>query len=262
MSLFITYDGNDLSSYIDVILNVEKKLTPKSISREIYIPSKEGRYFFDRNFGKREIEMDVLLVGTSQSDLINKIHNLNKKLYKDEPKQLIFSDENDKHFNALFVGSTNSINRRVWHATMNLKFECFDPFAYTTTSTSGNQDCTADPTSISISNDGNYYTNPIWVITFNQTQTHIALYNNSTAKRIDISRSFVTTDKLKIDTKNRIIYYDNGSGYVEDWEGIGQGDSNRAEWVRLKKGNNNCGISTTDATLNVNVAWEFNKTWL
>jgi len=262
MGLTFTYDTVSSATYIDLIIRRHKLITPPSIERSIYVSGKEGEYFFDRNFGSSPLIIDTLIKGTSEANLLLKISNLNKFLHKDEPKQLIFSDELTKHFNALFANKRQVIDRRVWHARVSLEFICFDPFAYTTIADSDNQDCTAKPTTIPINNLGNYWACPIWIITFTQAQTYIKLYNDDNSEIFNITRTFAIGDKLKIDTKDKIIYYDSGAGYVEDWLGVGSGGENRADFVKLKVGNKNYYITTTDATLNVNLSWEFNKTWL
>ncbi len=260
--LTFTYDAISSATYIDLIIRRHKLITPPSIERSIYIPGKEGAYFFDRNFGAAILPIDTLIKGTSEANLLLKINNLNKFLHKDEPKKLIFSDESTKHFNALFANKRAVIDRRVWHARVSLEFILFDPFGYTTIADGDNQNCTTKPTTISINNEGNYKACPVWIITFTQAQTYIKFYNDDNSEIINITRTFAIGDKLKIDTKNEIIYYDDGGGYEEDWLGVGSGGENRADFVKLKVGNKNYYITTADATLNVNVAWEFNKTWL
>lgn len=262
MAVYFTYDGVSSVDYIDVVIRRQMLLTPPSIERSISVPGKEGEYFFDRNFGSSPLIIDTLIKGTSETNLLLKISNLNKFLYKDEPKQLIFSDESTKHFNALFANKRQIIDRKVWHARVSLEFICFDPFAYTTIPTSGNQDCTTKPTTIPINNEGNYKACPIWIITFTQAQTYIKLYNDDDSEIFNITRTFAIGDKLKIDTKDKNIYYDSGAGYVEDWLGVGSGGENRADFVKLKVGNKNYFITTTDDTLNCNISWSFNKTWL
>ncbi len=262
MSLTFEYDTVSSVAYIDLIIERHKLITPPSIERSVYIPEKEGEYYFDRNFGKALLMIDTLIKGTSEANLLSKIKNLNKFLHKDEPKRLIFSDESDKHFNALFANKRQRIARRVWHARVSLEFICFDPFGYTTIADDDNQNCTTKPTTIPINNEGNYKACPIWIITFNQAQTYIKLYNDDNSEIINVTRALAIGSKLKIDTKNEIIYYDFGSGYSEDWQGVGVGGENRADFVKLKVGNKNYYITTTDTTLNINVAWEFNKTWL
>lgn len=409
MAVYFTYDGVSSVDYIDVVIRRQRLLTPPSIERSISVPEREGAYFFDRSFDIVPIIINTLIKGTSESNLIDKLRNLSKFLHKDEPKKLIFSDENDKYFNALFVNKMQVIDRKVWHARVDLEFHCFDPFAYTiyqnlnanpsievdtsgyslvgstisrdtteyyhgvaslkvitdnnaanegwvrdvTAETSagteytfsdylkgsgtvilrfwdevsgyqngaqitltgtwtrysltrtfgvgstvrrlyvvtdlqqditfysdaimhsegptlypfdmnspGQQDCTSKPTTIPINNEGNYKACPIWVITFTQAQTYIKLYNDGNSEIFNITRAFAIGDKLKIDTKSKIVYYDSGAGYAEDWLGVGSGGENRADFVKLKVGNKNYYITTTNATLNCNVSWEFQKTWL
>lgn len=262
MTVTFTYDGTISRDYIEYITRRHRFLTPPSVERSIYIPEKEGEYFFDRNFGKRLIMVDVIVKGLSEIDLISKLNDLNGFLHKSEPKKLTFSDEPNKYFNALFSNKRQRLTKKAWHIRVTLEFVCFDPFGYTTTSISGNQNCTSKPTNFSINNEGNYKACPVWVITFTQAQTYIKLYNDDNSEIINVTRAFAIGSKLKIDTKNEIIYYDFGSGYSEDWQGVGVGGENRADFVKLKIGNKNYYITTTDATLNVNVAWTFNKTWL
>jgi len=260
MSLSFTYNEVSSATYIDLIRNVKKSLTPASIIKEISIPRKDGIHFFDRTFDKRIIRIETLVKGTSISNLLDKIDNLNEFLYKSEPKKLIFSDENDKYFNALFANKTQVINRRIWHANIDLEFHCFDPFAYAVSGSEVNKtDITTKGYTWNVSNTGQYYAYPIITITFNQNQTHIYIQNNSvTGSRFDISKSFSNGNILVVNNKTMGVTLDG----VYSPAGFGDGGDSKAEFILLRVGNNQFEVSTTDATLNVDIKTNFNKTYL
>ncbi len=229
--------------------------------RVIDIPKIPGLIQVSKKFTKREIKIRGILYGSSSSDLVEKIKEFSAFLFSEEDEQLISNEQLTKHYLAQHMKYIE-LEREPTHVTFELEFNCNDPFGYTTIPIPGNQNCTTKPTTIPINNEGNYKACPIWVITFTQAQTYIKLYNDDNSEIFNITRAFAIGDKLKIDTKSKIVYYDSGAGYVEDWLGVGLGGENRADFVKLKVGNKNYYISTTDATLNCNVSWSFHKTWL
>jgi len=229
--------------------------------RVLDIPKVPGLIQVSKKFTKREIKIRGILYGSSSSDLVEKIKEFSAFLFSEEDEQLICSEQPDKHYLAQHIKYIE-LEREPTLVTFELEFNCNDPFGYTTIPTSGNQNCITKPTTIPINNEGNYKACPIWIITFTQAQTYIKLYNDDNSEIFNITRTFAIGDKLKIDTKDKNIYYDSGAGYVEDWLGVGSGGENRADFVKLKVGNKNYYITTIDASLNVNVSWSFNETWL
>lgn len=260
MAMTFSYDGVSSSGYIDLIIRRYRTLTPPSIVTEIKIPKSEGTFFLNRTFNKAILTIETLIKGTSENNLISKINNLKGFLHKEEPKKLIFSDENDKYINALFAITREIIDRKVWHARIDLVFHCFDPLFYKTTADEVNKTgITTKGHTWNVSNAGQYYAYPVITITFNQSQTHIYIQNNNiTDSRFDISKSFTNGNVLKINSKTMRITL----GDVHSPAGFGDGGDEKAEFILLRVGNNEFEVGTDDGTIDIDVKVNFNKTYL
>ena len=244
-----------------ITLNINNPILAEQERKVIDISQTNGLVQLSKKFTKRIIPIRGMLHGVSYADLVEKFENFATFIFSEEHEQLILNEQPTKYYLVQQL-ETFEPPKDSTIAILEFAFTCDDPLAYTIILVSANQNCINKPTTIPINNEGNYKARPIWIITFNQAQTHIALYNDDGTERIDVTREFDIGDKLKIDTKDEIIYYNDGPGYVEDWEGVGSGGAGGADFVRLKVGAKNYYVTTINGSLNVNVAWEFHKTWL
>jgi len=229
------------------------------IESTINIPKMVGYTQLSKKFGNREIKVQGLLKCTSPTDLITKIEAFSDFLFNEGDEQLIFNNQPTRYFNAQHI-KTIELLREEYYAMLLLEFNCNDPFPYAVTGDEIEElAITVNGHTWNVSNAGQYYAYPVITITFNQNQTHIYIQNNTiTDSRFDISKSFSNGNVLKINSKTMVITLDN----VHSPAGFGDGGDEKADIILIKVGNNEFEVGTDDATLNVDIKVNFNKTYL
>ncbi len=258
MSVVMTFNSVTSTTMGLTITEVQKPVLPPQKVSTIDIAGKSGEYQSSKKLTSNKIVVKCYLLGTSYADLITKLKALAGYLYSDTDKTLVFDDESDRDYQAQHI-STVITSKTYRICKLDLVFTCNDPFAYDTTATTNSQAITVDDTTYIVANGGHYYAYPVITITFNQSQTHIYVENNTiTDNRFDISKAFVNTDVLEIDCKNKTIKL-NGSYSPA---GFGDGGESLAEWIMLAVGNNELAVGTDDGSINVTVALSFEKPYL
>lgn len=234
-------------------------LVPRQRATKINIPKVPGYIQLFKKFLPREILIRGILYATSASQLLTRIENFREFLYSSDPKQLIFNDKSTKYYLVEFQEKVELAKRREF-VPLDLKFIANDPFGYATVANEVNKTSITTKGYIwDVINLGQYYAYPIITITFNQNQTHIYIQNNDIVdNRFDISKSFVNGNVLVINSKLMTITLD----AVHSPAGFGDGGNSKAEFILLRVGNNEFEVSTDDATLDVDIKVNFNKTYL
>lgn len=224
----------------------------------ISIPGIDGINQLKKKFGSRIIPVKGILEGISYADLLIKIDAFKEFLYSDGDEQLIFNDQLDRYYLAQKL-KNEEIDREAFLCDRLLKFKCNDPFAYAITADDDTQYNATKGHQWPIANNGRYWVRPVCTITFNQVQTHIYLRNTTVdGCRFDISKSFVNTDVLVINSKNLSIRLND----VNSPAGFGDGGDGKGAFILFKKGNNLMEIGTDDDDLDVDVNINFRKTYL
>ncbi|MDD5013720.1 MAG: phage tail family protein [Atribacterota bacterium] len=260
MSLDFSWDGTSVLTKGYTVHNVYKDILGSQDRFMLNPPDRDGEIEVRKKFSPRIIKVEGRLEGTSYSNLVTSIiPAFSSFLYKDSDVQLIFSDEDDRYFNA----QVNKITTRGYYSAwrfIDIEFICADPFAYDTTADTDSQTgITSNNTTFDITNGGHYYTFPVITITFNQSQTHIFVKNNSIlGNRFDISKNFVTNDELEIDCKNMTIKLN--SSYSP--AGLGDGGEGAAEMIVLSSGTNTIQVGTSDASINIDIDMSWRKVYL
>ena len=225
----------------------------------ISIPGIDGINQLKKKFGSRIIPVKGILEGISYADLLIKIDAFKEFLYSDGDEQLIFNDQVDRYYKAQKLAN-EEINREATSCDRLLKFKCNDPFGYAVTADDDTKNnITTKGYQWTIVNNGQYWAFPVCTITFNQVQTHIYLRNTTVdGCRFDISKSFVSTDILVINSKDMSIRLND----INSPAGFGDGGDGKGAFILLKTGNNLMEIGTDDATLDVDVNINFRKIYL
>lgn len=253
-----SFNGTTALSKGFTLIDIKKPILPPQKETVIDIPKFHGAVSSSKKFMPLNIEVDGILIGSSESDLTTKLKAFAAYLYYDTDKQLIFDDESDRYYMAQHI-NTVVASRTYRFCNLSLSFGCNDPFAYATTADTDNQTIVADDTSYTITNSGDYITYPTITFFFNQVQTHIYISNGAiTDNRMDISKAFSMSDELVIDCKNLTIKL-NGSNSPA---GLGMGGSELAEFIMLDVGSNSITVGTDDASIDVDVTFSFRKTYL
>jgi len=254
-----SFNGTDLSDYKFYCYDFVKGLLPPQKETKIDIPGINGYTQLKKKFTSRPIKIYGYLNCSSHTDLIEKMQNISAFLYSDNDQQLILSNETDRYYNAQYL-DYYEVKRKKDYAMVMLLFTCNDPFAYAIEADDNDEiGITVDGYSWTETNNGQYYVFPIVTITFNQSQTHIYLSNTSVdGCRFDISKSFVNTDVLVINSKDMSIRLND----VNSPAGFGDGGDGKGAFILFKIGDNLMEIGTDDATLDVDVNINFRKIYL
>ena len=134
--------------------------------REASIEGKHGEYDFGTEFGRRELRLQCLLVGTSASDLWAKMDTLAKTLDPRQAyQQLIFDFMASRYYLARVsaIPELQKFSPRKGH--MELSFKVKDAFAYGTSLVQSSHTITVDPQSVSESVGGNAPAEPEYQLT-------------------------------------------------------------------------------------------------
>lgn len=223
-------------------------------------PKVHGLLQLEKKFLRRDITVEGYLKGTSPANLITLIEAFPGFLYSSDDAQLIFNNQTDRYYLAQHVNST-TILRQGAMSIMRLFYTCnSDPLGIAVTADDDTQSgIVVKDTTWNITNNGQDYVYPVITITFNQSQTHIYIKNNSLSNnRFDISKAFVNTDSLVIDSKDMTITL-NGS---DSPAGFGDGGTGSADFILLNTGVNQLQVGTDDATIDVDVNVNFRKLYL
>ena len=225
----------------------------------IDIPQKPGLTQIGKEFKARIIKIEGILEGSSFADLLVKIDDFKLFVFSETDKQLIFNTQTDRYYLAQKI-KNEEINREATSCDRFLRFKCNDPFGYAIAADDDIEEgIVVKDTVWDITNNGQYYAYPIITITFNQVQSHIYLENNSiSGNRFDISKGFVATDELEIDSKDMIIRLNDAHSPA----GFGDGGTGSIDFIILKRGVNQLQIGTDDGSIDVDVNVNFRKVYL
>jgi len=242
----------EVARYIDDLL-------PRQSATKVDIPKVPGYTQLFKKFLPREIKIWGILYATSSAQLLTRIESFRDFLYSPDSEQLIFNNKSDRYYLVEFQEKVELAKRRDF-VPLQLEFIANDPFGYAITGDEVNETgITVKGHTWNVSNAGQYYAYPTITITFNQSQTHIYIENNNiTDSRFDISKSFTNGNVLVVNSKTMVITL----GGVHSPAGFGDGGDGKADIILLRVGNNEFEVGTDDATLNVDIKINFNKTYL
>lgn len=253
-----SFNGVNASAKYFYTANIIKPLQLSQIQNSIDIPKKSGLYQANKKFRDNILTIKGVVTGTSPDNLITNLANISSYLYSDSDKPLIFNNQADRYYNAQYL-DLFEVLRDGNISMVDLRFLCNDPFAYAITPDTDTRTITVKDTPYTLANTGHYYAYPVITITFNDTQTHVYVSNNSIAdNRFDISKAFSSGDVLEVDCKNGTIKLNGSASYA----GFGDGGLGLAEWIRLATGSNSIVIGTDDSTINVTILFTYSKVYL
>ena len=111
------------------VTDVRRDILPPINSRLLTVPGRGGAYYQGHDLGVREIEVDIVLRGTSQENLRSIVRALAAWLRPDsEPKDLIFDDEPSLTWKAVLSNETD-LQEIAHNGFGTLTFVCPDPVA-------------------------------------------------------------------------------------------------------------------------------------
>lgn len=259
MSLDFNWDGTNASIYGFTTHNVDKDVLAQMERTFVDPPKYPGAIELTKKFPKRIIGVEGRLVGTSYTNLVTSIiPAFSAYLYTTSDVRLKFSDESDRYFNAQFHRVRRE-RKYSFFRLMDLEFICAWPFAQAVTADDNTQSGATKGFTWTETNNGHYWAYPTITITFNQNQSHIYIANNTISGcRFDISKSFIATDVLVLNSKTLNI----GLNSSYSPAGTGDGGNESAEFIILGTGGNQLEVGTDDGTLDVDVKVWYRKEYL
>jgi predicted phage tail component-like protein len=131
MSVVMTFNGmasSDDSFGINSITNIKRNILTSTRDRLITVPGRAGVYDLGYDYSERMIEVDLVVRGSSASDLLTKARSIADWLNVSEAKALTFDDESTKQYNARPVGGVD-IDQIVDLGKSSITFLCPSPYA-------------------------------------------------------------------------------------------------------------------------------------
>lgn len=123
-----TFNGLDFSNSIRVNEISGRGLTPSDVSL-VNVPGMTGAHAGRKTRLMREITITYTVVGSSLTNLRDKINTLSERLDLDEVAPLVFSDEPDKTYFAIMVRASDEDEIKTY-GFGSFTFLCPDPYKY------------------------------------------------------------------------------------------------------------------------------------
>lgn len=203
------------------------------------VNGRHGRYYYGQVYDVREIEVTVLLSGKSDEMMRKQYESLNALLYATSPKKLVFGDDSDRYYRAVF--SKSSVNKEVSNSMfLTLTFTCHDPFKYSLTKSQS-----LAVTRYNITYNGDFPCKPKMTIK-TQAGSEIVLTHVQTGKYIRLKGTYIAGPSLVIDCASRKITL-NGRNELANFDMV------NSRFFEFTKGTNT--LNVTGGTL-INVEWQ------
>jgi predicted phage tail component-like protein len=239
-----TFSGTDMSAYGLTVTDHN----PEDYSIAVNtIQTKNQAYISGEYMPPRPLRLEVVIQGSSISDLKTKLSNIVSVLATGTEEYLVLDDDTTKRFKARFVGKSKleKWGNTNWEGT--LTFTCPDPRAYSTSETSSNHTIDADPKTVTETVGGNEITLPVWTLTAGETLTDVTiiLKNNTTNEEITWEGSLASTDELEIDSQYWTVKK-NGTESMATVSG---------KFPRLTPGSNSITVTALSTTGSLNITY-------
>lgn len=214
----IRFDGS--TGYRLLYHRTGAQAPPISFSEQ-RIPFQPGSIYMNTDIQPRDVELGVLVQGTSKSDLRDKVRNLTNKIINVDG--CLFAKYDNGSERRLYCRYAGGLEGDETPANMGagyfqkviLTFRAFDPFWYETLRISSQS--TQNFVS-SLINDGAWPAYPLIYVDGSSSIIDVAIWLSSgsepgegTAPRLKINTSIPTGRKLVIDTRKRTVKLDDGT---------------------------------------------------
>lgn len=138
------------------------------------VAGKAGAYFVRKNIPVRVLEIDIVIASDSPSDMRKDIRSLNAILSVDEPKEIIFSDDDEISYFGIPADSQEG-NEIVSTAEQTIVLLCADPYAYSKDEITGI--FTSD--AVKLTNEGSEEAKPIFTFEVKNPITFAMIQNQN-----------------------------------------------------------------------------------
>lgn len=206
MSRSINFNGTDLADYGLVVTSASVN---KRRQTAYHIQVQDLSYPVEPKRLPRDIRLDVAVTGTSRADLDDKLDNLKRILFHDDPKHLILDILDDRYFEAIlenFAGDYKSATL----FTGDIDFVCPDPDGYDVDQTTSESFAISGTTTVTETTEGTGDIRPVYTITAigNLTSLTVLLKNMDTGEELSWGAgagALSDGQKLEIDTVTWVV---------------------------------------------------------
>jgi len=193
-------------------------------ARDITIEGKHGAYALQSYYKPLQIELPCVVLGSSRSDLLNKLQSL-KMLFdviKDE-KQLIFDDLSDRYYLAKTISVPSADLLGLSQALISISLACAIPFACAVAESSQDESMPANGIikTFPVVAEGTVFAVPVWTMTADQDagSVTVRLKNITTNEEIQWTGTISNGDVLEIDSGHWVVKL-NGTGSMATVSGL------------------------------------------
>ncbi|MBP1080801.1 MULTISPECIES: distal tail protein Dit [Bacillus] len=152
------------------------------------VPGRAGGYLRKTNTPVRPINIDCFFSFADEFELRKKLEELNVILHTEEPAPLIFSDEPDRIYYAIFQNVSEGYeNKGTYQAELN--FVCPDPYKYRATEAVGYYNQETLQSGIVLKNSGAAATPPTFEVTLKDKVTYLDIAGENDYMRVGTSES-------------------------------------------------------------------------
>ena len=127
----MNYDGFDFSPYL-IVTDIKRPILPPQRISSMSIFGRDGAYFFRKQHDAVVITVSIIVktdFDEGFKSFRERIRFLAQKLNKDEPKPIIFFDEDDRFINGIITDETD-LDEVLTMGQGDISFYCPDPFYY------------------------------------------------------------------------------------------------------------------------------------
>jgi predicted phage tail component-like protein len=203
MSTSMSFGGTDLSAYGLHVLDttLHPVMAPPRL-RQAVVVGRPGAYDFDSEYEQRAFVVDVVIIGTSVTDLQSKLDSLAAILDVELGEQALAFDIHSGRYWLAKLQAAPDFSYKGFTAETQLRFVCPDPFAYSTTETDSDHTVDEDPETVYETPGGNYYIEPVWTLTAGSAigATTVTIANGTTAETFEWTGTIGDGEVLVIDS--------------------------------------------------------------
>lgn len=128
MEVYLTFDEHNFKDEF-TITDVRGRGILQNEVELIEVAGKAGAYFSHRKIPVRILEVDIVVAGDNPTDLRHRIREINRVLSVEEPKPIVFSDDDQITYHGIPAESTEG-GEIVSTSESTIVFVCADPYSY------------------------------------------------------------------------------------------------------------------------------------
>lgn len=234
---YFIFDGINSKTYFWTN-SIKRPLMPPIEIIQMKAPQRAGSYALPSTLREYTINVTVTAVTNDLLELRSSMRDIAAWLFKEEDKKLVFSDEQDKYYNARVSSETN-LNELAATGETTIQFLISDPFAYSETEKSL---LFSDLGELTVMNDGTAPVYPLFRVVPLMDLPYIRIDNTTNGGSITLNGQIWAYDVYMFDmAENRVYREVDEYSYMKDLD-------IEAEFFPLDPGSNDLLIDPTETT--------------